>query len=80
MIPIQIPPLRDRREDIPLLAEHFLDNFNRQKGRDVQGITPQGDGCSGAIQLARECEGTGELDGETGGVEKGRHNRSGGFA
>ncbi len=41
VIPIQIPPLRDRREDIPLLAEHFLENFNRQKGRDVQGISPR---------------------------------------
>ncbi len=29
VIPVQIPPLRDRREDIPLLAQHFLDKFCR---------------------------------------------------
>ncbi|MEJ5377232.1 MAG: sigma-54 dependent transcriptional regulator [bacterium] len=41
VIPIQIPPLRDRKEDIPLLAEYFLENFNRQKNREVKSITPR---------------------------------------
>lgn len=37
VIPIHIPPLRDRREDIPLLAEYFLDRFARShKGRMVR--------------------------------------------
>jgi transcriptional regulator with PAS, ATPase and Fis domain len=33
VIPIMLPPLRDRREDIPLLAEHFLARFAQRQGR-----------------------------------------------
>ncbi|HEU4384432.1 MAG TPA: sigma-54 dependent transcriptional regulator [Anaeromyxobacteraceae bacterium] len=37
---IELPTLRERREDIPLLAQHFVDKFNAETGRRVQGITP----------------------------------------
>jgi Nif-specific regulatory protein len=32
-VSIQLPPLRERREDIPLMAQHFLDRFNQENGR-----------------------------------------------
>ncbi|MCP4804677.1 MAG: sigma-54-dependent Fis family transcriptional regulator [Proteobacteria bacterium] len=40
VIPIALPPLRDRTEDIPLLVEHFLARFNVRLGREVRGLTP----------------------------------------
>jgi transcriptional regulator with PAS, ATPase and Fis domain len=39
VIPIHIPPLRERREDIPLLVDFFVKKFNREKGRRVTGVT-----------------------------------------
>jgi len=39
VITIEIPPLRKRPEDIPLLIEHFVDHFNKMKGRSVAGFT-----------------------------------------
>jgi len=38
VIPIEVPPLRDRREDVPLLIRHFLDVMNAEKGRAVTGF------------------------------------------
>lgn len=40
VIPITLPPLRHRREDIPLLANHFLDKYCAQNGRILSGFTP----------------------------------------
>ena len=40
VIPIWIPPLRSRREDIPLLIEHFLNKYNRKFNRQLKGLTP----------------------------------------
>jgi DNA-binding NtrC family response regulator len=39
VIPIEVPPLRARREDIPLLAQHFLDVTNQEKRKQVEGFT-----------------------------------------
>jgi two-component system response regulator PilR (NtrC family) len=38
VIPIALPPLRDRREDIPLIAEHFLAKYNEQMDKQITGI------------------------------------------
>ena len=35
-----LPPLRERRDDIPLLVEHFIAKFNHLRGKDVTGISP----------------------------------------
>jgi len=39
--PIHMPPLRQRIQDIPLLASHFLDQFNKSEGRAVARLTPR---------------------------------------
>jgi two-component system response regulator AtoC len=40
VIPVYIPPLRARREDIPLLVRYFLDKYNRQFNRRLRGFSP----------------------------------------
>ena len=39
VVPISIPPLRERKEDIPLLAKHFLNKFNIALNKKVQGFS-----------------------------------------
>ncbi|MBI2951899.1 sigma-54-dependent Fis family transcriptional regulator, partial [bacterium] len=39
VIPIQIPPLRDRKDDIPALVAHFLEKYARENGKTVAGIS-----------------------------------------
>src|SRR5205085_171871 len=41
VIPIHLPPLRDRREDIPLLAEYFLGKYREQMGKPVSGLSQE---------------------------------------
>ena len=41
IIPIELPPLRDRRQDIPVLIRHFLGKYTREVGKDIKGIAPE---------------------------------------
>ncbi|HYV12882.1 MAG TPA: sigma-54 dependent transcriptional regulator [Pyrinomonadaceae bacterium] len=40
-IKIRVPPLRERLDDIPLIARHFLDRFNKQYGRKIRRISQE---------------------------------------
>jgi two-component system response regulator GlrR len=40
VIPIHLPPLRDRKEDIPLLADYFLGRLGRQMKKEIRGLSP----------------------------------------
>ncbi len=41
VIPTHLPPLRERREDIPLLVAHFLQKFGKELGKEVRGVSPE---------------------------------------
>jgi len=41
VIEIRVPPLRERREDVPLLAAHFLEACSKGSGKAIEGITPE---------------------------------------
>jgi Nif-specific regulatory protein len=40
VVQLDVPPLRDRIDDVPLIAEHFLKRFVRETGRKIRGFTP----------------------------------------
>lgn len=41
VVQIAIPPLRERREDIPILSHHMLNKLNELRGRSIKGFTPE---------------------------------------
>jgi DNA-binding NtrC family response regulator len=41
VVNIKVPPLREREEDIPLLIDHFLHKFNKEKNRNVKGFSKE---------------------------------------
>lgn len=40
VVPVLLPPLRSRKGDVPILADFFLDRFNRQMNKRIKGFTP----------------------------------------
>jgi len=55
VIPIALPPLRDRREDIPLIAEHFLAKYREQMDKPIAGISRE------ALELLMQHEWPGNI-------------------
>jgi transcriptional regulator with PAS, ATPase and Fis domain len=41
VVRVDLPPLRQRKEDIPLLIDHFVARFNRLRGREIAGVSPE---------------------------------------
>lgn len=41
VVRLVLPPLRERKEDIPLLVENFIGRFNKLQGKNINGITPE---------------------------------------
>jgi len=39
VISIRIPPLRERKEDVPLLVDHFIEKFNIEMGKEIRGVS-----------------------------------------
>lgn len=40
VVSVELPPLRERREDIPHLVNHFIDRFSKEHGRRIKGVSP----------------------------------------
>ena len=62
VIPIRIPPLRERREDIPVLAEHFVRKHAQRTGRHVERLHEAAMARTRALRLARQRPRTREHD------------------
>ena len=41
VVKLVLPPLRERKEDIPILTEHFIRKFGRLSGKEIQGLSPE---------------------------------------
>ncbi|MBE7414035.1 MAG: sigma 54-interacting transcriptional regulator [Deltaproteobacteria bacterium] len=53
---VHVPPLRERKDDIPLLARHILDNFRKKTGKEVAGVSRPAQAASWP-RLARQHQG-----------------------
>jgi transcriptional regulator with GAF, ATPase, and Fis domain len=55
VFPIEMPPLRERREDIPSLVEYFIDRYARKLGKNIRGVS------SRTLELFRSCPWPGNI-------------------
>ena len=52
VIPIQLPALRERPGDVPLIADHFLAKLSREMGKHARGLRPRSDGGARGLSVA----------------------------
>ena len=62
VIPIEIPPLRDRRDDIPTLIDHFVEKHRQRSGKRIDRVEPGRDRGPRPLRLAGQRARTGEHD------------------
>ena len=62
VFPIVIPPLRDRREDIPLLVRAVVKEFQKKLGKEIESIPTKTMQCPAILFLAGQCQGIEECD------------------
>ncbi|MFB3816625.1 MAG: sigma-54-dependent transcriptional regulator [Candidatus Methylomirabilales bacterium] len=55
VISIVLPPLRERKEDIPILVEHFLAHFQQEMGKTLEGVSAE------ALEMLMECDWPGNV-------------------
>ena len=55
VVRVELPPLRERVDDIPLLVGHYLQRFNRELGRSVRRLSATGDGTLCAYRGPATC-------------------------
>ena len=58
VITIRLPPLRERKEDILPLAEHFLEKYRRPLRKEIRGLSPEASRVPSGAPLAGQCAGT----------------------
>ncbi len=63
VIRIELPSLRERKDDIPLLVAHFINKYNQLHNKQVKGISEEAAICREKLRVARQCQGTGKFRG-----------------
>jgi DNA-binding NtrC family response regulator len=53
VIPVQLPPLRERKEDVPLLVQHFLGKFQQERNAGGDGEAPGDRARTSATEVQR---------------------------